>query len=673
MTETHTLVEQPPRRSVAVVSSSTGAEKQYLYGVQGLRTVAALMVAIYHIWFGRVSGGVDVFFVVAGYFAANSLLRATSQPTTRARLVGVGQYILRTARRVIPSAAVVVVGTVIAGWLFLPRSQWESVIPHGWASLAFRENWYLIETGNDYLQGGLAASPFQQFWALSLQAQSYVVFPMVALLAAVGGRFVRGSLRRVFFLFVAAVFASSLTYSVLLTASDQPVAYFHLGTRLWEFAAGTGLALILRRPVGNPAVMRVLGWCGLLAVVFFAAVVDASQLLPGFVALVPVTAGALIIAASGHGVEPSILRARPVLWFADSSFAFYLWHWPVLVFYRWQFGQDVSLKGGLAIIVLSALMAVATTKLVEVPVRTSPLLKRSTVATVVACLLLLTPPAVALGVWNVRNASEQASDWQAVEAVLGGAPIGEGKFVPSTAIAGRDLSKAYERECQQGTKGAEVITCEWGNTSAETTIALVGASHDTQWIDLVARTADELDVRLVTMTKGSCPLGDMTATDFDVDPSCPEWMAAMMARLVGDPPDLVITTVTRTGSDGEEVPAWKTPNLQQLSAAGIPVLGLRDSPQFGFNVPACIDARGVERCGLNRAHVLTPVDQLEVPNFPGFTFVDTVKDYCTDDICPAVKDGLLMSWDGSHLTRTWTLVHGGTIRTAVIEALRGPI
>ncbi len=56
------------------------ANGQYLYGVQGLRTFAALMAAVHHIWFHRVSGGVDVFFVVAGYFAAGS--RWSAAPTT---------------------------------------------------------------------------------------------------------------------------------------------------------------------------------------------------------------------------------------------------------------------------------------------------------------------------------------------------------------------------------------------------------------------------------------------------------------------------------------------------------------------------------------------------------------------------------------------------------------
>lgn len=156
-------------------TTQTPATKHYLHGVQGLRTIAALMVAVYHIWFNRVSGGVDVFFVVAGYFAAGSLLTISSQPSTRQRAHDSANYLLRTARRVIPSATVVIVGTVAAGIIFLPRSLWESSLPHGWASLLFLENWHLINVGHDYLQQGMAASPFQQFWALAIQVQSYVL------------------------------------------------------------------------------------------------------------------------------------------------------------------------------------------------------------------------------------------------------------------------------------------------------------------------------------------------------------------------------------------------------------------------------------------------------------------------------------------------------------------
>lgn len=35
--------------------------KKFRPEIEGVRAVAALLVAIYHIWLGRVSGGVDVF------------------------------------------------------------------------------------------------------------------------------------------------------------------------------------------------------------------------------------------------------------------------------------------------------------------------------------------------------------------------------------------------------------------------------------------------------------------------------------------------------------------------------------------------------------------------------------------------------------------------------------
>jgi peptidoglycan/LPS O-acetylase OafA/YrhL len=47
----------------------------YRYDIQGLRAIAALLVAAYHIWFHRVSGAVDLFFFISAYFMTGSLLR----------------------------------------------------------------------------------------------------------------------------------------------------------------------------------------------------------------------------------------------------------------------------------------------------------------------------------------------------------------------------------------------------------------------------------------------------------------------------------------------------------------------------------------------------------------------------------------------------------------------
>lgn len=657
------------------VSPTVGTtSKQYLYGVQGLRTVAALMVAVYHIWFHRVSGGVDVFFVVAGFFATASMWKIVTQPERRRRLAGVGQYLLRTARRVLPSATVVIVATVVASILLMSPSAWKTNISHGYASMFFFENWHLIGEGRDYLARDLTASPFQQFWALAIQVQSYVLFPVLALLAAAMARFVRTSYRKALLVLAGGLFAVSLAFSIYFTATDQSAAYFHLGSRFWEFLAGALLALALEQlgrraalSAGARRGLQLLGWGGLIMVVSFAAVVDASPLLPGVVALVPVGAASAIIISAKFGLEPGVLKLRPLLWFADSSFAFYLWHWPILTIFQLRFGAQVSIPAGLAILFVSAVLAVATTKLFEQPIRSAPRLQRSAPASLLAVVLLMAPSFLSLQVWERVAESRETQDWAAVETVLAGGEPAPGTYVPSTLIARRDLVAAYAQECQQETRPAEVIECEWGDTESQRTIAVVGGSHDTQWIDALAAIAEERQLRLISITKGSCPFGDVANSGLEIHPSCPVWLDQVTERLLNDPPELVITTATRSTGQGEEFPDWKLTRINELLDAGIPVLGIRDNPRFGFSTLSCLDKKGADACYVPRADLYS--EDLVVPDQAGFTFADLLDEYCGPERCPTVDEGITTSWDGNHLTRTWTMLHSRPLALALDEAL----
>ena len=49
--------------------------RHYRPEVQGLRALAVLMVATYHIWLGRVSGGVDVFLLISAFLLTLSFVR----------------------------------------------------------------------------------------------------------------------------------------------------------------------------------------------------------------------------------------------------------------------------------------------------------------------------------------------------------------------------------------------------------------------------------------------------------------------------------------------------------------------------------------------------------------------------------------------------------------------
>ena len=82
-------------------SNSSMSAPSYRSEIQGLRAVAALLVAAYHIWFGRVSGGVDVFIVVSAFLITTALLK---QVETGGR-VQFGMFWGGLVRRLVPAAS----------------------------------------------------------------------------------------------------------------------------------------------------------------------------------------------------------------------------------------------------------------------------------------------------------------------------------------------------------------------------------------------------------------------------------------------------------------------------------------------------------------------------------------------------------------------------------------
>src|ERR1051325_12047758 len=72
----------------------------YRHDLDGLRGIAIALVAVFHVSFGRVSGGVDVFLALSGFFFGGRLLRTALSPT--AALAPLPE-VMRLARRLRPA------------------------------------------------------------------------------------------------------------------------------------------------------------------------------------------------------------------------------------------------------------------------------------------------------------------------------------------------------------------------------------------------------------------------------------------------------------------------------------------------------------------------------------------------------------------------------------------
>ncbi len=212
---------------------------------------------------------------------------------------------------------------------------------------------------------------------------------------------------------------ASLLASLLLTRSHPPLAYLGSPTRAWQFAVGGLLALasprfgggfgggggrepvghevvghepvgrepvgrepVGREPVGREVVWRaVLGWAGLVAIIWSCAFFGARTPYPGLAALVPTLGTAAVIAAGSAGMGARqgpgrLLSSRALVAVGGLSFCWYLWHWPVVVLAEERFGP-LTWPVRLALVMASAVPAWATMRLVERPVRYSASDQRS--------------------------------------------------------------------------------------------------------------------------------------------------------------------------------------------------------------------------------------------------------------------------------------------------------
>ncbi|MCC7536874.1 MAG: acyltransferase [Deltaproteobacteria bacterium] len=334
----------------------------YRPDIDGLRAVAVLFVLFFHLFPGRLPGGyvgVDVFFVISGFLITQIISRELDDGRFR-----ITTFYARRVKRIFPALLVMLVFALVVGYLGLFTQELKSLGLHVASGAAFFSNVTLyLESG--YFDTAAESKPLLHLWSLGVEEQFYIAWPWIALLVKKAEANRRGAGR--WGLVVLAV--ASFVCNVVLTRTNPTASFYLPFSRFWELAIGGLLALSpgTKLPPGLSRVATVVG-VGLLVASAF--VLDRTRLFPGFWALMPVLGSALLI----HGGEaPGFLRrvisTRPLVFVGLISYPLYLWHWPIIVFFR-AFGADpIPTWVKLILLALSVLLAWLTFALVERPIR----------------------------------------------------------------------------------------------------------------------------------------------------------------------------------------------------------------------------------------------------------------------------------------------------------------
>lgn len=629
--------------------------------IEGLRFVAVLLVLAYHFTQAGVSGGVDVFLFISGYFVLGAMMRRAGQGQT----VDVGRFYLKTFRRLAPAAWAVAVGTAIAAWSWGHASDRSDYLHQLVASLLYVENVWLVDNRVVYGAGPTYHNPFQHFWSLSVQGQVFLVAPLLVALLGVAMRHVDTRHRsRVLGAVVGSTLLFAMVISFFRTAHDQSGAYFSTSARVWEFLLGAMVALAVQHVRLSQKMAVPLGWSSLCVLLLGGLAIDGATSFPGPAALVPLGAAAGVMVAGATSTRCGVDRLLGHRAFAPLgkySYALYLTYWPVMVLVLLATGRDaLGPDGSLVAFVVAAVAAWLIHNTVERPFRDQGAERGGRrgvrdLALILAAALVVVASAGLSQLQTPLGFGTEALQ-EDLEGALGGA---EWRNAETSAP---DDTSPLERSCTMFGVEEGVFCVMDGREyfgAASSSVALVGGSHSGMWGDVLRRVADSEGLLVRTFIRAGCP----HSTDAQALPgledeqgrNCATWNELVTDRLLEDPPDVVVTTLSRSQApDGspEWIPDGYLAVWRELGAAGIPVLAIRQNPHVTAEQWLCLERHPTDLgvCSFERATLFDDalLDDVRLPD--NVIVLDATRALCEAGVCPASSNGVVNYADRWHLS-----------------------
>ncbi len=691
-------------KAVAVTRKRTGGAARRR-DLQGVRALAVLLVALNHAQVPFLHGGyvgVDVFFVLSGYFITGLLLREG----LGGGHISIPTFYARRARRILPAAALTLALTSITVFVVydLLRAdflQTKSTLLDSLAASLFYANIHFASNATNYFAQASSTmpSPVQHFWSLSVEEQFYLVWPSLLAITFMvcrrrGHGIDRARAARVVGFVIAAVCLTSLVWSIHDTSLNPQSAYFSPFDRSWELGLGAGMALLVPAVDALPGALRIpIGWVGAGMVLAAAVLYSNRTPFPGDAALLPVVGAAFMILAGSHptrGGVDSVMAARPLAYIGDRSYTFYLWHYPVLILVWQAAGRVLPAEDNLVLLLGAFALSVATYRCYENPLRYAGFLRGWRTAAMVpvsigAAVTAIMVPVFAFqasltaeasastrahvralvaatgqtdptNLWDARPLPQVVS---AVDAVKRNARLPKA-FVPSMANLEREnthISYDIPPGCEPSFgSGVTSKICHLGDASSKRVVAVLGDSHAQMWTPALIAAGRKLGFSVVLTVKPGCLLGRLNNTIPGWP--CGSWYHLALERLKALHPIATIVSF-RLGHALQKHPRSTVAKMRRVMTSVPNAVYLADFPDDNLPKPAlCItkDGATMRSCSAHEPsryrtlmqHLSNMANQLHDPAIP------TIQWFCADEICPTIIDHTLVTHDGDHLTMEYS-------------------
>lgn len=614
-------------------------ERAYRPDIDGLRAVSVLSVILFHLESSLLPGGfsgVDVFFVISGFLITSGLRSELASETFSVKSY-LASFYARRIRRIVPAQALALSASLVAGWfLLIPVDYAHMAKSLVAAAIGGANVFFYLNTG--YFDPAAHESPLLHMWSMGVEEQYYLVWPLLLFLIVRGSG--AGQFR------VRAAIAILMCLSFLLACFQigaSPKAAFYLPfARAWELGAGSLVAFL--PAIRHRLIAELTSLVGAAGILFGLVALTGSETALG-PAMLPTVFGAMAIVWPKSGtMVSSVLSQSVARSIGKLSYSLYLWHWPVLVFYRRITEQEnVSVLAASLLLAAIFLLSAIAYVMVERPVLKSGLGFAFKAAIGATFVVIAAAALVVAGHGIYRRLPAAAADM--------------------AAGAGDYSNRRYECHRSDDLNFPLERSCIFGAATGPAQIAVWGDSHGVELADALGNVLKPDGLSVAAITYSSCP----PALDFDspVQTGCRSFNASVADFITRD---TTIQTVVLVGyyefyearGLNARLEAGLASTVDRLLKSNRRVIVVASTPRNGADIPRqaarLAMVRSRPEINLPRTEFLQKtagarqmLDRLS-RNYPQLLVVRPEDVFCNETDCPLIRDGKPLLFDDNHLS-----------------------
>ena len=503
--------------------------KEYRADIDGLRAIAVLFVLFFHLdvaLFASGFIGVDVFFTISGFLITSIVLNDSVKGRFSFR-----RFYTRRALRLLPAYLFLLIFVIIFAALFMAPIAFDKFLQSAIASVFFVSNIFFLFEQGGYFTTSASELPLLHTWSLSVEEQFYLLMPIVLILW-------QKYCKRKYQLFVLILFLFfSVLVSYVLTDYHQKLAYFVVFSRAHEFLLGSVIAFatLFYKDKIKPSklIANIIFSISLFTLFLSAMLIISNGDFPGLAALIPciATCGVIYGGSNSQCISHQILGCRPLVFIGLLSYSLYLWHWPIISFFKYS-GIELTILIQIFIILTSFIGAYISWKFIETSVRYAKFSNRHKVA-----LSLYVIPSLIL-ILLYSHAHSQSFYPERFDKEI----VRVEQATKSTPEFGRDV-------CHNSVLTKEANECVLGARNNYLKKAILwGDSHANHYVGFIDEVGKEINMSIRDVTLGSCPpVLSLYINAQGAKQVCKDKNTAVLKYILSESPDVVFLAASWGG------------------------------------------------------------------------------------------------------------------------------